>query len=93
MVWKFEVDLSSLKFRYDILNYQYTIDEHGEATFGYVQIGEWKNGRLFKFNKDLIQWANWSINETRHLPIKSTCSEPCGALEEKVRSLFVQTNH
>lgn len=49
-------------FRYDIINYQKTLNE----TYEYVKIGEWKNGTL-----------NLTENIFQSREIISVCSHPC----------------
>lgn len=69
---------------YDLMNYQHTFNERGEEVFDYVQVGRWKHGQLITLQEEFIQWQGDSPNATASGPVRSFCSEPCGAWEAKI---------
>lgn len=66
------------------MNYQRTFDDNGKEVYKYVQIGRWKDGRLFTIDPDYIQFHNGDFENTSG-PVKSSCSEPCRPWEAKVK--------
>ncbi|VDO05750.1 unnamed protein product [Rodentolepis nana] len=67
---------------YDLMNYQFTVDEDGKSVYKYVEIGKWKEGRLETIDLDHIQFHNEFENASG--PVNSYCSAPCGPWEAKI---------
>lgn len=75
---------------YDLLNYQYSVDELGREHYGYVQVGRWKSGGFVDLGYSKIQWPLIQQEGGSKTPwndssiVESICSRPCGFGEAKV---------